>query len=221
MPPDNNNNNNNNDNGDIGSPEHNDALNDNKKPRTFLRKILNRFKLVIEELAQIEQHEDGRRSRGGTATSGQLSIDYDYDISIGIDSHLQTEKDRKTKIQAGNLSGEIDDNDEPQANTTGCAPHIQVQPRKDGLDVIADLPDVDAEMVDVQIDSDRGELVIMIAHKSLGDMNKSKPIDNTQQGEYTNTGEITERIAIPSGIQISDTRFKNHVLTVHLQEREK
>jgi HSP20 family molecular chaperone IbpA len=76
-------------------------------------------------------------------------------------------------------------------------------------------------MVDVQIDSDRGELVIMIAHKSLGDMNKSKPIDNTQQGEYTNTGEITERIAIPSGIQISDTRFKNHVLTVHLQEREK
>lgn len=218
IPPDNDNNNNDD---DIGSPEHDDALNNDKKSRTFLRKILNRFKLVIEELAQIEQHEDGRRSRGGKATSGQVSIDYDYDISIGIDSQLQTQKDKKTRIKTGDPSGEIDDNGELQANTAERAPHIQVQPRKDGLDVIADLPDVDAEMVDVQIDSDRGELVIMIADESLDDMTKSKPIDNTQQDEYTNTGEITERIAIPSGIQISDTQFKNHVLTVHLQEREK
>ncbi|ERG96835.1 gas vesicle protein GvpH [Haloquadratum walsbyi] len=189
----------------------NDSFNSDTQSGIFLTKTLSRLQTVIKELAEIEQHEDGHRHRAGTLTRGRVAISYDYDVSIGIGSQLQTEP--KAEVKINDVSSDISDNSELQADSAQPVPHVNVRSQEDGLDVIADLPGVDAEMVDLQISADRDELIVIIT-------DESNEISATKHDESPNASEVTRRVGIPSGFQIDNVHFNNHVLTVHLHEEQ-
>ena len=201
-------------------------LSSTREPRGSLKEILNRFQTIIEEIAEIEQHENGHRSQEGVLIRGGVKIEYDYDISIGVgigfDSKLHTEAKTgataETEPKTGDISTEIIDNSEVQDSSIRGAPHVEVHPQEDGLTVSADLPGVTAEMVDLQIDSDRGELIIMITDELTDGRAESNKQNSTQQNKDVTTSEIIQRIAIPSGYEIGNTQINNHILTVYLQE---
>lgn len=145
---------------------------------------------IIEALSELEDAEDDSKSESGTLDRDSFTIDYSYDVNVGLGG------DRKRRGKSS------DDRSEPERtvdiDNQGDAVDYTVDVREyeDEVLVSADLPGVDEDDLDVAIEGDAGTLTITA-------------------GE-----DVIERISVDSQLSVTDVSFRNQILQIRLQARE-
>lgn len=145
---------------------------------------------IIEALSELEDAEDGPKSERGRIDRDSFTIDYNYDVNVGLGG------DRKRR------SGSSDDRSEPERTVDvddqeDALDHaVDVREYEDEVIVSADLPGVDEDELDIAIEDDASTLSITA-------------------GE-----DVIERIPLDSQLSVTDVSFKNQILQIRLQASE-
>lgn len=143
--------------------------------------LIDQLRSIIDMLAEIESEERGHRRDQGQFHHGAARVDYEYDVSIGLGR--PNPFDQPPDHTDLNQVGDIDP-----------GPHIEIRDHDDGMTVLADLPSVDDEDLDVRLDSDSPAVVL------------------------TEDDTVVERFDLESGVTgISDVSYNNNVLEIRLE----
>jgi HSP20 family molecular chaperone IbpA len=138
-------------------------------------------------LAEIERGEDGHRRESGHIDRGNARIDYDYDVSTGLDSGASSSRDRSASDRRRT---------ERSTDREAERDPIHVETREvatDELVVIADLPEVTDDDLDVTLDADEPALELRDGEDTVG------------------------RIALDqSDVTITDVTLNNQILEIRL-----
>jgi HSP20 family molecular chaperone IbpA len=151
--------------------------------------LLEQLRAIVEALAEIEEEEGGHRQESGRINRGSTRIDYDYEISLGLDP-----VDRTTSP----LDQPASDQSHPKQTHSqqGDKESVHIETRKvtnDERVVIADLPGVTDDELDVTLDADEPAL------------------------ELRANEEIVGRVALDQpDVTISDVTLNNQILEIRL-----
>lgn len=168
-------------------PDENDDAPDDQPSRPS--GLFDQLRMLLETLADIEE-EDGHRHESGRIDRGNARVDYDYDVSIGLggadgsshDEGLSSERSRSEQ-----RSG--------QRGTTDDSIHVETREGTNGdeLVVIADLPGVTDDDVDVALDTDEQELTLQV------------------------DDDVVERVVLDRpDVEITEMTLRNQVLEIRL-----
>lgn len=151
--------------------------------------LIDQLRVLLETLADIEE-EGGHRRGSGRIGRKSARIDYDYDVSIGLggaDGSAHDEGRSSERPRSGQRPGQ-------RAGTDDLI-HVETRERTDGdeLVVIADLPGVADDDVDVALDADEQALTLRV------------------------DGAVVERVAVDRPeMTITDMTLKNQILEIRL-----
>jgi hypothetical protein len=150
------------------------------------RGLLERIRAIVEALGEIEQVEDGHRRASGRVDRGAAHIDYDYDVSVGLGDRSGSPREQPGAEGSARRSSGQGDPSTPA--------HVQTRAVSDDeLVVVADLPGVTDDELDVTLDADEPAL------------------------ELTAGGELIERIGLDGpDVTISDVSLTNRILEIRL-----
>lgn len=173
--------------------KHNDDTPDDTSDdqSTQPRGLLDQLRTLIETLSEIEEKEGGHRHESSRIDSGTTRIDYDYDVSIGLgrggeSSHEEQSSDRSRSEQRFSQQGTAED-----------SVHIETREGTSGseLVVVADLPGVTDDDVDIELDTDESALTLRV------------------------DDDIVERIGLDqSDLTITEMTTKNQILVIRLAQ---
>jgi HSP20 family molecular chaperone IbpA len=151
--------------------------------------LLEQLRAIIDALAEIEEEEGGHRRDSKHIERGSTRIDYDYEVSVGLGSDERAPQ-----------SGEQPESDRSRAeggpNQPGEEEGVHIETRavsQDELLVIADLPDLADEELDIELDADEPALAVWAGEERVG------------------------RVALErSNVTISDVTLNNQILEIRL-----
>lgn len=151
--------------------------------------LLDQLRSLVEALADIEE-EGGHRHESGRIDRGNARIDYDYDVSIGLgraDRSSHDEEPSSDRFRSDQRSG--------QRGMTEDSIHVETREGTSGdeLVVVADLPGVTDDDVDVALDTDEQALTLRV------------------------DDDVVERVVLDRpDVAISDMSLRNQVLEIRL-----
>ncbi|EMA04404.1 gas-vesicle operon protein gvpH [Haloferax mediterranei ATCC 33500] len=149
--------------------------------------MLDQLRAILETLAEIE--EDGHRQGHGRIDRGNAQIDYDYEVSFGLGPRSRRGKPSdEPRVEAPRTEG-TDSQPEGEKSI-----HIETRETDDGERVvIADLPGVADDELDVTLDADESALELRTDEGIVGRV----PLDQPD-------------------VEITDVRLRNQVLEIRL-----
>ena len=126
--------------------------------------LLEQLRAIIEALAEIKEDEGGHRRESGRIDRGRTRIDYDYEVSIGLGSDDRT---------ASPPNQPASDRSQPKQTRgqQGDEESIRIETRKvtnDERVVIADLPGVTDDELDITLDTDEPALELRTNEELVG-----------------------------------------------------
>lgn len=155
-------------------------------PADESRGVLRRIRAVIEAISAIEQHENGHRRASGRVDRGTLRVDYEYDLSVGLDDRLEPP-------ERSDADGPRSDRDSDGRASDSTPIHVQKSVGDDELVVAVDLPDVTDDRFAVTLDADKPALELTVEGELIDRIGIDHP-----------------------GMAISDTSLTNRILEVTL-----
>lgn len=125
--------------------------------------LLEQLRSIIEVLAEIEEEEGGYRRESGHIDRGSTRVDYDYEVSIGLDPNAVSSRDQSASdpFQTERTIDREAEEKEP----------IHIEAREVTTDeflVIADLPGVADDDIDVTLDADEPTLELWADEELVG-----------------------------------------------------
>ena len=151
--------------------------------------LVDQLRTLLETLAEIEEEEAGHRHGSGKIDRGTTRIDYNYDVSVGLG---QSEQSSHTESSSPQSHSEHQPS-HPGATEDGVHIETREGTSDDELIVIADLPRVTDEDVDVDLDADESALILRIDENEI----KRIPLDE-------------------SDMTITDMTIKNQILELRV-----
>ncbi|MFA9517154.1 gas vesicle protein GvpH [Halopenitus sp. H-Gu1] len=152
--------------------------------------LLGQLQALIEALAEIEEDEGGYRQGSGRIDRGSTRIDYSYDVSIGLGPDDRTASPRDQPVSDRSRT------EERTRSQQGDEESIRIETREISNDervVIADLPGVTDDELDVTLDADDPAL------------------------ELWANEELVERVALDQpDVTITDVALNNQILEIRL-----
>lgn len=123
---------------------------------------LDRLLRLLEMLAEMD--ENGERRRDGRTDVGNASVDFSVNIgSVDDLADAYSGRDRRPRADDGRDRRSESDDGSPREE-----PHVDVRETETGATVVADLPAVDEDDVDVTVDDEAAELRIVVDGETLG-----------------------------------------------------
>lgn len=145
---------------------------------------------IIEALSELEDARDGPASERETVDRDSFTIDYNYDVNVGIGGDRKRRSESSDDRSEPERTVDVDDQDDALDHA------VDVREYDDEVIVSADLPGVDEDDLDIAIEDDASTLRITA-------------------GE-----DVIERIPIDSQLSITDVSFTNQILQIRLQASE-
>lgn len=118
--------------------------------------LLSNLRAIIRAFAEIETDEDGHRRESGHIKRGGTSIDYDYEVSIGLGSTVPSDPPRTWSPT------------EFSRDPEGDSPPLHIETRDvDETErvVLVDLPGTVEEEIDLAIDSEEDALELRVSEE--------------------------------------------------------
>jgi HSP20 family molecular chaperone IbpA len=150
--------------------------------------LVETIRSVLESLSEIDEEEGGRRHGGGRIERGSTTVDYQYDVSVGLDDVLNEGDEGRPEPKR---TIELD------ADAAEPSYVVRVYESDDTIRVVADLPGIDENDVDVSL------------------------ADGGSRLELSVEGETIESVPLRWGATtMTDLSFTNQILEITLRKND-
>ncbi|MFQ3295661.1 MAG: HSP20 family molecular chaperone IbpA [Halobacteriales archaeon] len=153
--------------------------------------LVETIRSVLESLSEIEEEEGGRRHSGGRIDRGSTTVDYQLDVSVGLDDVLDETDDGDRGETEPKRTIELD------ADAVEPSYVVRVYESDDTVRVVADLPGINEGDVDASL-ADGGDRL-----------------------ELSVEGKVVESVPLRWGATtMTDVSFTNQILEITLRKND-